>query len=134
MNAKQSSSSWWQCYSALIGFAAVAVPFVAYSIYRTGYELLHLIELRALTLSSVVLIAISVAMLVIAQRLWQPILAGFAGAFVAVAFAACHIALVSPFDYKLWIYVVAPRFLFATFIAFISMALLRRVFPNAQNA
>ena len=129
MNAKQANGN-----SALIGFTAVAAPFLAYSIYRAGYSLRQLIELRALSVASILLILISVAALIVAQRRLQPVRATFAGAFVAAAFAACHTALAYPLDYKLWIYVVAPRFVFATLAAVISMALFRRDFPNARNA
>ena len=134
MKAKEANTARWQRYSALIGFAAVALPFVAYSIYRTGYEVQQLLEVRVITLAFAAFTVATVAVLFVIQRRCQPLHSAFGGVVAAAVFAASHATQPYPLDYKLWIYLVAPRLVFAALLAVFSFVLFTHVYPNDRNA
>jgi hypothetical protein len=123
-------------FNPLLAAAFVAAPFVLYSIRRTGGDFAHLVDARLLSSTYAVPICLLVGMLVTSCALHQTgkcrqslVLIVFAlSAFFGAQFFTEY-----PYDYKLWIYIVAPSFVWALLLAFPMVLLVRRL-GKAGNA
>ena len=117
-------------FNPLRAAALVAAPFVSYSIHRTGGDFAHLVDAHLLSSMYAVPIYFLVGMLVTSCALHQTgksrqslVLIVFAlSAFLGAQFFTEH-----PYDYKVWIYIVAPSFVWALLFAFSVVLLMRRL-------
>ena len=100
--------------------AAVAAPFVLYSIRRTGYEMGHLFDVRLLGtryVFEVVVLTLTVVGCCICYRKKERKIFSMVSACAIGAFLALQATEEYPADYKLWIYIVAPIFTWSIVIA-----------------
>jgi hypothetical protein len=113
--------------------AVVAAPFVLYSIWRTGYSFGQLFEVRLFGthyVSEVVLLTSTVVACGFCYRKEEKkIFSAVSAASVAV-FLARQMAEEYPADYKLWIYIVAPIFVWSLAI---SSGLMLAIRKNAES-
>lgn len=117
-------------FNPLRAAALVAAPFVSYSIHRTGGDFVHLVDVRLLSSIYAVPICFLVGMFVTSCALHQTgksrqsliLVVSAIGSFFGGQFFTEH-----PYDYKLWIYIVAPSFVWAFLFAFPVVLLMRRL-------
>jgi predicted permease len=117
-------------FNPLRAAALVAAPFVLYSIDRTGGDFAHLVDVRLLSSIYAVPICFLVGMFVTSCALHQTgksrqslILFVFATS----AFLGGQLFTEYPYDYKLWIYIVTPSFVWAFLFALPVVLLMRRL-------
>jgi len=110
----------------ILGLAAL--PFVLYSVWRTGYQVAHLFDVRLLVTHYLLEVAVLTTAVVVCcfcyrrkeKRIFSIITLAVIGAFLALQATEEH-----PTDYKLWIYVVAPMFAWSLVISAVLMLTLR---------
>ncbi len=97
-------------------FAFAAAPFVSYSIWRTGYGVTQLFEVRLFCTHYAWEVALLTSVVVACcfcyrkreKKIFSVVSAAAIGAFLALQSAEDY-----PTDYKLWIYIVAPIFVWS---------------------
>ncbi|SRR5436309_16015401 len=93
--------------------AFAALPFVLYSVWRTGYGVAQLFDVRLLGTRyvwEVVLLTSAVVVCCFRYRKKEKKIFSVATGTAIGAFLALQAAEEYPADYKLWIYIVAPIF------------------------
>jgi hypothetical protein len=99
---------------------AVAAPFVLYSIWRTGYGIDHLFDVRLVETRYAFetgLLTLAVVICCFCYRKKEKKIFSIAITCVIGAFLALQATEDYPTDYKLWIYIVAPIFTWSIVIA-----------------
>ena len=109
--------------------ALAALPFVLYSVRRSGYDLWQFIS-PPLALSRQVCAAVALGVVVgICASRYQKTQRGIFRVVTAIAiavFLGLQATEEYPWDYKLWIYIVAPLFAWAVLLASALMLVLHR--------
>jgi hypothetical protein len=93
--------------------AIAALPFVLYSVWRTGYEVAQLFDTRLLGtryLWPILLLSSAVGLCCFFYRKTERTVFSFYTGVAVVGFLAAQVLEEYPGDYKLWIYIVAPSF------------------------
>lgn len=95
----------------MLAFAVVSTPFVLYSIHRSGYEFAHLLDIRLLcSWPAIILVGVLIATSGFHNRDTKSRAPMFLCLSATAMFIGSQFLSEYPFDYKLWIYFVAPMF------------------------
>ena len=100
-------------FHPILAFSVVGLPLVLYSVLRTGYSFDHLVDVRLLKTLYAFPIGLLACMLVGVTVLYTKgnrRLPPAVALVSAVVFICSQFFVEFPLDYKLWIYIVAPTF------------------------
>src|SRR5437879_2726408 len=101
----------------VFAFSVVGVPFALYSVHRTGYDFGQLVDVRLLHTAHAWPVVLLTGVLVCTSALHTRGSRHFSllvSLLATAAFLGGQCLTEFPLDYKLWIYIVAPTFVWCS--------------------